>query len=185
MLSGADNRRPSSSAATFRWALLGAFAPKVISPITVLALPIFLEPRAFGLMAASTFVLTAVQMVAGMGAGSTVIQRQGDVEATASFAFWVAVTAGAVAFAATWWAAPLVEGAFHFTGLAAVLRVSAVSLPVGALGGGAHRPRERGPFGTGAGGGHGGDRRACLRAPAQASLSGRGGGGARTGGRGE
>jgi O-antigen/teichoic acid export membrane protein len=132
MMSGADNR-PSGAAATFRWALLGAFAPKVISPITALALPIFLEPRAFGLMAASTFVLTAVQMVAGMGAGSTVIQRQGDVEETASFAFWVAVTAGTVAFAATWWAAPLVEGGFRFTGLAAVLRVSAISLPLAAL----------------------------------------------------
>ena len=123
----------SSTAATFRWALLGAFAPKIISPITALALPIFLEPRAFGLVAASTFVLTAVQMVAGMGAGSTVIQRQGDVEETASFAFWVAVTAGTVAFAATWWAAPLVEGVFRFTGLAAVLRVSAISLPLNAL----------------------------------------------------
>lgn len=84
-------------------------------------------------MAASTFVLTAVQMVAGMGAGSTVIQRQGDVDETASFAFWVAVTAGTIAFAATWWAAPLVEGAFRFTGLAAVLRVSAISLPLAAL----------------------------------------------------
>ena len=123
----------SSTAATFRWALLGAFAPKVISPITALALPIFLEPRAFGLVAASSFVLAAVQMVAGMGAGSTVIQRQGDVEETASFAFWVAVTAGTVAFAATWWAAPLVESAFRFTGLAAVLRVSAISLPLAAL----------------------------------------------------
>jgi O-antigen/teichoic acid export membrane protein len=86
--------------------LLGAFAPKIISPITALALPIFLEPRAFGLVAASTFVLTAVQMVAGMGAGSAVIQRQGDVEETASFAFWVAVAAGTAAFAATWWTAP-------------------------------------------------------------------------------
>ena len=123
----------SSTAAHFRWALLGALAPKIISPITALALPIFLEPRAFGLVAASTFVLTAVQMVAGMGAGSAVIQRQGDVEETASFAFWVAVTAGTVAFAATWWAAPFVEGAFRFAGLAAILRGSAISLPLAAL----------------------------------------------------
>src|SRR5258705_12761566 len=125
MMSGADNRRPSSAAATFRWALLGAFAPKIISPITALALPIFLEPRAFGLVAASTFVLTAVQMVAGMGAGSAVIQRQGDVEETASFAFWVAVTAGTVALSATWWAAPPVASAFWFTGPAPRLRVCA------------------------------------------------------------
>jgi PST family polysaccharide transporter len=68
-----------------------------------------------------------------MGAGSAVIQRQGDVEETASFAFWVAVTAGTAAFAATWWAAPLVEGAFRFTGLTAVLRISAISLPLAAL----------------------------------------------------
>ena len=60
--------------------------------------------RAFGLVTASTFVLTAVQMVGRMGAGSAVI-RGVVVEGTASFAFWVAVTAGTVAFAATWWAA--------------------------------------------------------------------------------
>lgn len=133
MMPGADNRRPSNTAATFRWALLGAFAPKVISPITALTLPIFLEPRAFGLVAASTFVLTAAQMLAGMGAGAAVVQRQGDVEETASFAFWVGLAAGAVGFAATWWASPLVERAFRFTGLAAVLRVSAMSLPLQAL----------------------------------------------------
>src|SRR5258705_11326462 len=121
MMSGADNRRPSSAAATFRWALLGAFAPKIISPITALALPIFLEPRAFGLVAASTFVLTAVQMVAGMGAGSAVIQRQGDGEETASFAFWGAVTAGTVCLAPTGGAPPPAGGPCRFTEVAALL----------------------------------------------------------------
>lgn len=93
-----------------------------------------MEPRAFGLVAASTFVVAAVQILSGLGVGSTIIQRQGDVEETAAFAFWVAVTAGTVCFAGTWWAAPFVEHAFGFTGLAAVLRVSGLSFPLAALG---------------------------------------------------
>jgi PST family polysaccharide transporter len=125
--------REQDPPAPFRWALLGSLAPKAITPITTLVLPIFLEPRAFGLVAASALVVTAAQIIGGMGLGAAVVQRRADVKETASFSFWVGLSAAACLYLIAWVASPIVERTFGFRGLAAVIRVSALSLPLQAL----------------------------------------------------
>jgi O-antigen/teichoic acid export membrane protein len=107
--------------------------PKVITPVTTLAMPIFLEPRAFGLVAASTLIVAAAQIVGGIGSGAVVVQRRTEVHEAASFSFWFGMCASVGLYGIVWWASPGIERAFRFEGLSHVLRVAALSLPLQAL----------------------------------------------------
>lgn len=119
--------------ALFRLAFLGNLLPKVITPITTLTMPIFLEPRAFGLVAASTVVIAAAQIIGGIGSGAVVVQRRTEVNEAASFSFWFGLCVAVGLYGIVWWASPGLERAFRFDGLSHVLRVAALSLPLQGL----------------------------------------------------
>ncbi len=121
------------SARSVKWSLLYNLVPRLVTPFSTMVLAAILTPDDFGLVAISTFVIALARIVVDLGLGKTVIQRQTNVDEAASVSFCVGLLISAVLYLGLWVAAPAISAAYHNANVTAVIRTSALSLPLMAV----------------------------------------------------
>lgn len=87
-----------------------------------------LTPVDFGIVAAAMVVVTLAQIVVGLGMGAAVIQRQTEVEESASVAFGLSIVMAVLLYAGLWWMSPGIALFYQNPALVDVIRVSGLNL---------------------------------------------------------
>lgn len=116
------------------WAFIAVGASKLVSLVGLAVLARLLAPEDFGLFAFGLILVTYVETVGDFGTSAALIYVSAHRRRAAQMTFLINVTASAVAFALTWYLAPMVAQFFQSAQADQVLRVLAWSFPLRALG---------------------------------------------------
>jgi PST family polysaccharide transporter len=117
----------------FKWSVLGEISSKVVGPLVFLILARILVPEDFGVVAAATVVISFSQVFWDAGLSKALIQRQEDVEAAATIAFWINMGLGVLIALLLIVTAPRLASFFHDDRITLVLQVLALQLPLAAI----------------------------------------------------
>jgi len=117
----------------FKWSALGEAASKAIGPIIFIVLARILLPDDFGVVAAATVIISFSQVIWDAGLAKALIQRQGQIDASATVVFWLNVVLGIVVAVLLVAVAPLIAGFFGDERITVVVRVLAFQIPLSAV----------------------------------------------------
>jgi O-antigen/teichoic acid export membrane protein len=115
------------------WFALGFGSRQLITWLSMLVLVRLLDAKAFGLMALSFTILSAVQYLRGSGLWAALVHRRTNIEEAAASALVYYVVSGVAIYAVCFATAPLFAAAFHASELTSVVRVLALIVVSGAL----------------------------------------------------
>jgi lipopolysaccharide exporter len=115
------------------WVAIGYGGRQIISIITMLALVRLVGPSSFGVVALAWTILFVVQTVQGSGLSTALVHRRHDVEEAAASVLVFSAASSIALYCVAFAAAPIAGSLFHAPKLVPVLRVLALTMPIGAL----------------------------------------------------
>ena len=116
------------------WSVVRNWGNRLITFALFVLLARLLEPAQMGLFAAAVAVLAIVDILIEQGFGDAIVQRRTLTRAEVNAAFYVTIVLAALAYAALFAAAPLIERQMQTEGLATILRWAGVAMLVNAFG---------------------------------------------------
>lgn len=117
-----------------KWSFAGELCVRAVLPIVFIAMAKLLTPADFGIAAAGLMAISFSQIFWEGGLAKAIIQRQSNVEAAASTAFWMNAVLGFVVATILFVVAPYIATfIFHDDRIAAVLRVMVLHILLGSL----------------------------------------------------
>jgi len=123
----------NQSARSVKWSILYNTAPRLVTPFSTLILAALLTPSDFGLVAISTFIIALANIVVDLGLGKAIIQRQTNVNESASISLWIRLLISTILYIFLWIAAPSLSLIYDNVLVRDVIRVSALALPLHAV----------------------------------------------------
>lgn len=130
--SGKQETLVTQAAKSFKWSILYNVAPRLITPFSTMILAGLLTPADFGLVAISTFVIALATIISELGMGRTVIQRQTNIDEAASISMWISLVTSLGIYFILWMLAPQISAIYSDSKVTDVIRLAALSLPLGA-----------------------------------------------------
>lgn len=106
-----------------KWAALGEIASRSIQPIVTLILARLLTPADFGVVGVAMIAIGLAQIFQDFGLGKTLIQRETEVEKSATIVFWTNLTLSIVIYLIIFLSTPLLSKFFHEPKVIDVLRI--------------------------------------------------------------
>lgn len=116
------------------WSYGSFVLSKAVVLLATAILARLLTPREFGIVAVATLVVSFLAVVQGLGLGSALIQRRGNIDRASNVVFTLNLMLGVVLTIAVFIAAPSVAGYFHEPGAVPLLRALGLTFVVEALG---------------------------------------------------
>ena len=117
-----------------KWSFAGELCARAVQPIVFVVMAKLLTPADFGIAAAGVMAISFSQIFWEGGLAKAIIQRQSQVEAAASTAFWMNAILGSAVAVILFIAAPFIaDHIFHDAKVAAVLRVMVFHILLGSL----------------------------------------------------
>lgn len=123
----------AQAAKSVKWSILYNVVPRLVTPFSTMILAALLTPADFGLVAISTFVIAFAGILSELGLGNTVIQRQTEIEESATSSLWLSIIMSLGLYLILWVVAPQISLMYDNSRVTDVIRVAALSLPLGAL----------------------------------------------------
>lgn len=121
----------SQAQSGIKWSALGTLGPRLITPFTSVALAVLLEPAAFGLVAIANAIINLAQVVVLGGMRDVIVQRpEEEISEVKDFVFTFALLVGLLAYSVIFVAAGPLERLYDMPQLAAVMRVSGLTIVV-------------------------------------------------------
>jgi PST family polysaccharide transporter len=115
------------------WAAFGFGGTNVLSLVTTIVLARLLVPNDFGLVSLTLTLLAVAHLAQESGLGAALIVHKSDLRRAAASVLVFSPVVGAAMYAAVFLLAPLFADLFHAPRLTAVLRVTALVIPLRAL----------------------------------------------------
>jgi teichuronic acid exporter len=123
----------NQAARSVKWAFLYNMVPRLVTPFSTMILVALLTPSDFGLVAIATLIIALARIVVDLGLRKAVIQRQTDVNESASISLWISLLVSAGLYLTLWTAAPWISAAYKNDRVVDVVRLAALALPLTAL----------------------------------------------------
>lgn len=139
--SGAGEQTPEDgtdigarSASGVRWSLLAVLSKQGFQMLSAVVLARLLGPESYGIVSVASLFIVFTTLLLDQGLSSALIQRPRLTPRAAGATFTLNLVLAAIVGAATWVCAPAIAGFFRVDGLAELLRLIALALPLKALG---------------------------------------------------
>jgi len=119
-----------------KWVLLSSFVSYACYPIFTIILARLLVPSDFGLLAYAMIFMGVVKLIQDIGLRQALIQKKGDIEASADVVFTINFVLGILWYLGTFFVAPFLAEFFNDFRVVNILRVMALSfliIPFGAV----------------------------------------------------
>ncbi len=115
---------------SIKWSALTVIAPRIVSPLMMIALARILTPESFGLLSTAMIVISFSQMFWEAGLSRALIQSNEPILKVANLVFWANIGLGLTIYALIFFGAPLLSSYFNSPQSIPVLRVLSLQIVI-------------------------------------------------------